>query len=225
MVYSFQRHRRVFPGLAVVRLPSGKFLREDDGRLFVVTQLALSLSDLPGFLTNGNTPQGIHTMLGTAVSRDEYIGPTTTLQLKLPFEAAPAEFTHGNRSDSAWTPEIYADLLPASWRNYFPITEAYDAGRAGRFDIIAHGTTIDPSFYRGEPFYPNTPSLGCLCAPERWSSVTGARVASEQQRLVDALARNGGTRGYVVVVELDDESRPIEPGDVLPEILRAEGGS
>jgi hypothetical protein len=38
---------------------------------------------------------------------------------------------------------------------------------------------------------------------------------SDQQRLVDALARAGGANGYYLVVEIDDAQRPVELKDVV----------
>ena len=103
-----------------------------------------------------------------------------------------------------------------------PVREAYFAGMAGRWDIIAHGTVIDPEYYAGEPCYPNTPSLGCLTAAERWSPESGERVASDQQALVDAMKGAGFDRGYVVVVEIDSVQSAVTLHDVLPFVTEAE---
>ena len=124
---------------------------------------------------------------GFDVSRLLYIGPTPNLQLQLPYEATPdAFFADSTLIDSSWNKELYASLLPASWRNYDGIYESFYAGEMGRSAVIMHGTTIDPEFYKAETYYPQTPSLGCLCSYEEWDS-SGYRISSNQQQIVNAL--------------------------------------
>ena len=86
---------------------------------------------------------------------------------------------------------------------------------AGRTEIIAHGTTINPAYYKGEPYYPLTPSLGCLCTKEIWNE-DGKRTISDQAELVNAVQLAGGANGYYVVIELNDEQRPVAMDDILP---------
>ena len=43
-------------GLAIVRDADGRFVRNVDGSLFNVAQYALARTNLPGTITNGNTP-------------------------------------------------------------------------------------------------------------------------------------------------------------------------
>jgi hypothetical protein len=226
VLFSVQRPDRRYPGLALVRDARGRFARTPGGTVFSVSQLALSANNLPGFLTNGNTPQGVHTMTGYDTSSSIFIGPTTNIQLYLPLEANAQRFFHRPAdADTVWSDSLYGTLLPPSWRSYMPVREAYFAGMAGRWDIIAHGTVIDPEYYAGEPCYPNTPSLGCLTAAEQWSAETGARVSSDQQALVDAMKGIGFERGYLVVVEVDSVESPVGLNDVLPFVAEAEARS
>jgi hypothetical protein len=223
VVFSLQRKNRRYSGLAIIRNADGKFQKINHSTYFSVPQLALSSSDLPGYLSNGDTPQGIFSVQGFGQSANVFIGPTPNVQLVLPFEVKPFEYFHtANMSDTVWTRERYESLLPASWRNYLPIHTAFYAGEAGRSEILAHGTTINPEFYRGEPFFPNTPTMGCLSASESWSAVNGKRIASDQQRLVDAMKKAGFKDGFLVVVELDDEQRAVTIADVLPMIISVE---
>jgi hypothetical protein len=223
-VFSFQRTDRRWPGLVVVRDASGRFFRNNDGSLFCVPQLALAASNLPGYLTNGNTPQGVLSMQGFLPVTNTFIGPTETIQLVLPFEApVQAYFHRPDTRDTVWTESLYARLLPESWREFTPAFEAFRAGRAGRTEIIAHGTTIDPEFYRGEPCYPNTPSQGCLTALEVWSSTTGKNCSSDQQALVDMLKKHQAGGGFFYVINLDDRGGPVALEEVQAEILWAEG--
>jgi hypothetical protein len=216
VVFSLQRKNRNYPGIALVRDKKGHFVKDDSGNFFAIPQLARSISNLPGYISNGNTPQGIFRMYGTAVSKSNFIGPTPNIQLTMPVEASLQHFINDSTiTDTAWTWQHYRNLLPGNWKNFAPVYEAYFAGRAGRTEIIAHGSTVDPAYYKGQSYYPLTPTLGCLCTMELWSGTDGKRMFSDQQRLVDALARAGGANGYYLVVEIDDAQRPVELKDVV----------
>ncbi|MFN4286093.1 MAG: hypothetical protein ACK4E8_09050 [Lacibacter sp.] len=81
--------------------------------------------------------------------------------------------------------------------------ESFEAGRIGRTEIIAHGTTIDPAFYKGQPYWPHTPSLGCLCSPEWWGD-NGLRERSVQEAWMQYI-RNGTVQPrWLLVVEVSD---------------------
>ncbi len=223
VVFSIQRLNRDHPGLTIIRAADGRFLRRDDGSLFSIPHLARSLSNLPGYLTNGNSPQGIMTILGVEGAESEFIGPTPVLNMALPGEVTPYRFFHNTAMpDTTWTPARYATLLPSGWRDYPPIFEAYWAGRAGRTEIIAHGTTIDTEFYRHQPYYPFTPSLGCLTALELWSGVDGRLVISDQRALIEAYRAAGGGPGFLVVVEKDDRQEPVTVREIVTDVLKAE---
>ena len=120
-------------GLALVRAADGRFVRDAAGQLFGSPQLALARTGLPGTITNGNTPQGVFTIVGAGTATNPNIGPTPYLHSKLPIEATPAEFEHAEAApDAAWSEAVYESFLPASWRAFLPIKEAWLAGRAGR---------------------------------------------------------------------------------------------
>ncbi|MDR3714346.1 MAG: hypothetical protein P4L51_16125 [Puia sp.] len=232
-VYSFQRWDRDYPGLAIVQNADGSFAKDAEGRLQVFEQLARSGSDLPCFISNGSTPQGIFRITGIGVSRNHFIGPTPNLQLIMPFEESwdhyfrPASVPpnsmppagHPGEDDSDFhfsgdTLLAYQSLLPPSWRTYTPMMEAWFAGKAGRTGIIAHGTTLDPEFFRDRPFYPLTPTEGCLCAEERWNPTTGHLLVSEQLNLVNAFNSTPGDTGYLFVIDVDDQRKPVSRAEV-----------
>ena len=217
VLFSFQRKNRDYAGLVMVRDSAGNFVKDNSGNLFAVPQLARSIFNLPGYLTYGNTPQGIFRLFGIDVSTNLFIGPTPNLQMTLPYETSLQHFMNDSSiTDTLWNKDWYIKLLPASWQNYFPIMQTYYAGKAGRNEIIAHGTTIDPAYYVGQPYYPHTPSLGCLCTKELWDAADGRRLSSNQQQLVAAIQQAGGANGYCIVVELNDEQRPVTTADILP---------
>ncbi len=211
ILFSFQRKNRNYPGIAMVREKDGRFTKDQTGNYFSVPQLARSMSNMPGYLTNGNTPQGIFRMTGLAISKSNFIGPTTNIQMIMPFEIPEGE----PDSVSEIFAKNYATLLPVSWQKYEPAYEVYFAGLAGRTEIIAHGTTVNPDYYSNQPYFPISPTQGCLCTKEIWSSADGRRIESDQQNLIDALVLAGGAKGYCVVIELDDQQKPVSLKELL----------
>ncbi len=132
----------------------------------------------------------------------------------MPYEATPdAFFADSSLTDSSWSKDLYAFLLPPSWKNYDGIYESFYAGAIGRTAVIMHGTTIDPEFYKAQTYYPQTPSLGCLCSYEAWDG-SGHRTSSNQQQIVDALNSVGSSSGYVVVIDIDDKKQGVEIDEV-----------
>jgi hypothetical protein len=222
VIYSLQRINRDYPGLLVIKKPDGKFLRDETGEIFSVPQLARAISDLPGYITNGNTPEGILSIQGTDASKNIFIGPTPNLQTVLPFEVKPSDYFHNELKDSIWNFELYNNPLPESWKDYLPIYESYYAGKAGRNEIISHGTTIDPNFYKNKTYFPFTPSMGCLTTKEIWSEETGRLIESDQLKLMNALSKFVELKGYLVVVNIDDKKSPVELSEVKNLILSAE---
>jgi hypothetical protein len=82
-------------------------------------------------------------------------------------------------------------------------------GKIGRSEIIAHGTTIDPGFFSGKPYYPISPTLGCLCAREIWDPVTGGLKESDQLKLANAFMHTSSSTGYMFVLNYFNKSRPL----------------
>lgn len=213
IIYSFQRWNRDYPGLAVVQYADGSFARDSAGRLQVFRQLARAASNLPYFITNGNTPQGIFSIQGTAISHNHLIGPTPNIQMILPFEA-DSLYWHGGYDSSGNALDNYLSLLPESWRGYQPVTEAFYAGKIGRSEIIAHGTTINPEYFSNMPYYPLTPTQGCLCAREIWNESNGTLADSEQFNLASAFTAKEGNTGYLIVINLDNQLKEVSAGEI-----------
>jgi len=217
LMYSIQRKNRDYPGLLIIRQKNGKFIADSSGTIFNIPQLARSITNLPFYLTNGNTPQGIFLMHGFDVSMSNFIGPTANIQLSMPVETSMQKFfSDSSISDTVWNIDYYKKLIPADLKNYLPLYYSYYAGLAGRTEIIAHGTTIDPNIYLNKPYFPLTPSQGCLCTKEIWN---GKRLESDQQKLVNALLKAGGANGYCVVIELDDKQSAVTLEDVHPFLM------
>ena len=216
VIYSLQRSNRDYAGLVIIRKPDGSFLKDSSGNYFYTSQLARAITNYPFYITNGNTPQGILRFNGFEVSRLLYIGPTQNLQMQLPFEDSPEIFfADSSFADTTWSSALYASLLPATWKSYAGIYETFYAGEMGRTAVIMHGTTIDPEFYKEQPYYPQTPSLGCLCSYEEWND-SGYRVHSNQQQIVNALNSIGSSNGYVVVIDINNEKKNVSIDEVKP---------
>jgi hypothetical protein len=214
LVFSFQRKNRNYPGLAMVRNMDGNFIKNTDGKYFTVGQLARSNSNMPGYISNGNTPQGIFRITGFDTSNNYFIGPTTNLQLGMPHEY-DGIVIDGKKIDTTWSLQDYKNLLPDNFKNYQPIYGTFYAGKAGRTEIIAHGTTIDIAYYKNSSFYPYTPTAGCLCTKEIWNNKTGILDTSDQLLLAKAVQNTGATKGYLIVVEIDDKKGSVILGDIL----------
>ena len=208
IIYSFQRWSRDYPGLAVIQNADGSFAKEADGRLLVFEQLARSASDLPYFITNGSTPQGIYSIQGTDVSHNKFIGPTPNIQLVMPNET-DSVFWHTTYDSTKDALTNYLYLLPEVWRSYLPVTESFFAGKAGRTEIIAHGTTIDPDYFKDKPYYPLTPTMGCLCAKETWNIFNGRFLQSEQFNLANTFLSTPGITGYLIVINIDNQLKSV----------------
>lgn len=222
VIFSLQRAGRLHMGLALVRAADGRFVRDAQGRILAIPQLALALNGLPGTITNGNTPQGLFTIRGAGTATNPWIGPTPYLHSKLPIEASVAEFLHAPDSEQTqvWSEAIYQMLLPTSWRA--AMSEAWLAGLAGRNDILIHGTTVNPENYRGASFYPGTPTAGCLATSEFWSDAEGRLTKSDQLNLVKAFSASGKDHGYLAVAEIDTGIGQITLEEVLQAVLDAE---
>ncbi|MBI9071047.1 MAG: hypothetical protein JEY94_05590 [Melioribacteraceae bacterium] len=214
IIYCLQRKNRDYEGLIIIRKSDRMFLRDKSGRIFSVPALARSVTNLPYYLTNGNTPQGIFSVLGLGNSSNVFIGPTSTIELGMPFEISPEDFFHSNSVKTKWDEVLYNNIIPVNLRKYSSLYESYFAGMAGRSEIIAHGSTINPEFYKTEIYYPNTPSLGCITLSELWDLKTGAREISNQNKLVNVLKELNLSDAFLILIEIDNKNAPIHLDEI-----------
>lgn len=222
IIYSLQRSNRRFPGLTIIKKPDGLFVRNEDSTIFYVKQLAYSTSNFPGYLSQGNTPQGILSIVGSYVSAKASIGPTASVISRIPFEVGTDIYYHNGNHSNSWNIEEYISLLPDSWQNYLPIKQAYFAGKTGRRLIVMHGSTDDLTFYENEPYYPLTPSKGCLTTTEIWDETSGKCIDSDQVKLMNAFYSTNQLKGFLVVVDIDDKQKPVTIEELLPVIKAIE---
>ncbi len=216
IIYSIQRNDRNYPGITIIKKPNGEFVKGDNDTIFYVKQLALSVTNLPGYLSQGNTPQGIFSVVGYYNSPTPSIGPTAAVLTRIPYEVPIKLWYHKTVSKSYWDIADYKNLLPKSWQNYLPIYESYFAGKTGRRKIVMHGSVDDLSFYDTLPYFPLTPSKGCLTTIEIWSDSTGKNIRSSQAKLINAFFSTGELRGFLVVININDKKEAVKIEDVLP---------
>lgn len=196
---SFQSTDRNKPGYLMIRLADGTWMKNEKGEELQFPQLARSISNLPFYLTNGNTPQGLYKLTGIDTSDNNWIGPTTNLQMILPFENNESDF-FGTAANYEW---FYKNLLGNQLRTYKGLWESYWAGEIGRTEIIAHGTTINPNYYQNQSYYPCTPSLGCLCSPESWDD-NGKLTNSVQAQWMELILSKKINPFWLIVAEVTD---------------------
>jgi hypothetical protein len=199
-LYSIQHQNRDKIGRVFIQNVDGKLARKE-GKVIVISQLARSATNLPVYITNGNTPIGVYRINNLSISDNLFIGPTKSFAAYLPFECLPALFF--NDSSKEFSLYNYLSFFPKEIRKNLSLQQSYWAGKAGRSEIYFHGTTIDQNLYIGKEFYGQTPSLGCLCTSEVWNN-EGKLISSDQQKLVDTWMRSGDEKGFAYVLELKD---------------------
>ncbi len=219
VIYTFLRHNRKIPGLTVVRKPNGEFVLNKDSSLFAIPQLGYSVTNLPYFLLDGNSPQGLYSFQGFYNSHKLTIGPTPALILRLPFETTPVKFSHGKLLSEEWNLEAYFSLLPKMVRKINPYAQTYFAGKLGRNKLVLHGSTDNPKYYSSESYFPLTPTTGCLSSVEIWDNTTGKIQRSDQLELVNAILRTGTRKGYLFLLELNDSQTPVSK-DEIKELIK-----
>ena len=213
-MYMFVRSNRDFSGQIIFRKRDGNFVRDSSGNVVTLPYFARSITNLPGYVTNGNSPQGIFAITGAYNSPAKLIGPTPRIRLFMPSEGENKQFYNGYKNSAKLSDSVlYSLLLPESWRNYSPVYESYYAGKAGRFDIVMHGTTVDQRYYKNEVFYPNVPTHGCLSGIEKWDD-KGYLIFSNQEKLLDIYNSLGNPKGYLYLIELDDQEKDVTPEEV-----------
>ncbi|MCF8241528.1 MAG: hypothetical protein K9J16_09080 [Melioribacteraceae bacterium] len=216
IIYSIFREDRTIPGLTIIKKPDGKFVKDTDGNIFNIPQLALSVTNLPGYMRTGNTPTGIFSIVGYYITPTEEIGPTPIILTRIPFEKTPDIFFHKQNKNKIWTIDDYKNLLPDEFQDEKMFYESYYAGKYGRGLIIMHGSVDDPHFYKDQSYYPLTPSKGCITSIELWSDKNGDCIESDQAELASAFFSTGQLKGFLIVFEIDDKTDPVTIDEILP---------
>jgi hypothetical protein len=199
-LYSIQHKDRNKTGKVFVQSEKGSIVKEN-GQQVLINQLARSATNLPMYITNGNTPVGLFKIDSLHKSENLFIGPTLSFVTFLPFECEASAFF--SEPTTEYTLEKYLSFFPKDLRSNTLVQQTFWAGKAGRTEIHFHGTTIDQNIYLGKEFYPQTPSMGCLCANETWDN-EGNLIESSQQKLVNTWLVTSNEKGYAYVLELKE---------------------
>ncbi len=199
ILYSLQHEDRDQVGKAIIQYENGTFAKNGK-QLWSTDQLARSITNMPMYISNGNTPTGLYRIDTLQSSTNLFIGPTPTFVSYLPFEADVEIFFDGKQHE--YSLENYLSFFPQAWHSNTLLQQAYWAGKAGRSEIHFHGTTIDPRLYIRKPYYSQTPSMGCLSTREIWDS-NGNLTSSDQQTLVDKWQATPSQKGYAYVLEIE----------------------
>jgi len=215
IIYTLQRKNRIYPGITIIKMPNGEFVKGKNDSIFYVKQLALSVTNLPGYLSQGNTPQGIFSVVGFYNSPTPSLGPTAAVLTRIPFEV-PTKLWYHSTVTNNWNINDYKNILPNSWKDFLPIYESYYAGLTGRRKIVMHGSVDDLSFYDSLSYAPLTPSKGCLTTTELWSETDGYNIKSDQVKLMNAFFSTKQLYGFLVVIDIDDKNEPVTIDEILP---------
>ncbi|MFN3927058.1 MAG: hypothetical protein ACK4QL_06995 [Pseudanabaenaceae cyanobacterium] len=208
MLYVFCRSDRQQLCFTLLKDKNGKFVRSGE-QLWSVPLLLQSLYSLEWNFYNGRTPQGIYRIEGIIPQPDDKFfrayGQFPLIKLFLPFETGVKYFLSGQEGAFRGNLAEYQQLLPVSWRNYFPIQQSYWAGKLGRSLFRIHGSGEDPNYF--QRLHPDrrewNPTLGCLASLEIYDS-EGNLVQADMPKILGALAEHGNPEitGYVVVIEV-----------------------
>jgi hypothetical protein len=219
---------------AVVKDRNGEFVRHD-GKLWSVPLLLRSIHGLGWNFVRGKTPQGIFRIEGVVPQPDNEFfrayGQFSLVKLFVPFEPGATQFLPGKTGAFDGNLNTYQNLLPPSWRSYFPIQQSYWAGKIGRSHFRIHGTGESPDFFSGKIENPDAhnwnPTIGCLSALELYNE-KGQLVQADMPKILNTLQGLGGKNfaGYLIVVTVPgDSTAPLSLTEIETAILQVGRGN
>ncbi len=208
-IFMFCRENRLYPCLMVMKNIHGEVVRNSDGTIWTHKSLASSARGLPSYSKNGNTPTGVYTIDSVMPVADQQISYGKFRRMIL-------NFIPKSNNES-----LLKSLLPASSHNkdwWKSSTTARDIGR-NLFRI--HGTlkiNTDPTV----PYYPFMRTSGCIAQRENtYDGVT----YQDQRDLLDSImagmdlvpnyANELNVKGFLYLIEIDDQNAPVEATDLL----------
>jgi hypothetical protein len=207
-LFLFCRKDRRYPCLFVMKDIFDLAVRNDDQTLWSLPALAKSRRNLPYNITNGYTPQGVH-----------------TLDSVMPQANRQQAFGKWRRVILNWIPSTQGDantleFLPTSSHNSLWWKEASVARDVGRKWLRIHGTGNRNS-NRKTTYYPHVPSAGCITTREmKYDGVDyrDQRIILDQMmsamQLGPVYANETLIKGVIYVVELDDKKKKVTVEDL-----------
>lgn len=202
-VYLFCRHDRSYPCLFVMRDIFDNEVRNDDGSLWGLPALAKSRRNLPYNITNGFTPQGVH-----------------TLDSVMPEANRQQAFGKWRRVKLNWVPKSKSEV---NTKEFLPLSahaktwwhQANVARDVGRKWLRIHGTG-NRNTDRNSTFYPHVPSAGCITTKEmKYDGIDykDQRIILDtmmnSMQLAPVFANEVEIKGVIYVVELDDKKEKV----------------
>jgi hypothetical protein len=214
---------------AVLKDRNGEFVRQG-GQLWSVPLLLRSIHGLRWNFIRGQTPQGIFRVEGVVPQPDDEFfrayGQFSLVNLFAPLEDGAKQFLPGRAGAFTGNLTTYQNLLPPSWRSYFPIQQSYWAGKIGRSEFRIHGTGEAPDFFSGKMENPDAynwnPTIGCLSALELYNE-QGQLIQADMPKILNALQMVGGKNfaGYLIVVNVPGEAKaPVSLAEIETAIGR-----
>lgn len=207
-LYMFCRSNRHYPCLMLMRGSDHKPIRQADGTLWTQPALADSANDLPSYQRNGSTPAGIHTLDGVMPTANNHPAYGKYRRIILRFiPASPDEALHKTL--------LPPTSLTSTWWHADVV-----ARKLGRDSLRIHGTgriNDDPN----SPWYPLTPTLGCVSKLENtYDGVT----YRHQRELLDTIltamklpatyAKQPAIKGLLYLIELNSDTRSVTLSDL-----------
>lgn len=199
-LFLFCRKNRNYPCRFVMKDRYDSLERNEDGSLWSLPALAKSASNRPFNITNGQTPQGVHTI--------DSVMPEANRQLA---------FGKFRRLILNWVPsdELTKELLPESAQDKSWWAQASIARDNGRKWLRVHGTgriNEDPQ----SSYYPHRPTSGCISTRE---GEYPEETYIDQRKLLDRAMkamRMGPVfenevriKGVLYVIELDEKNERV----------------
>lgn len=197
------------------RYPCRLLLKDDNGELvtvnnqvFTIPVLAKSSRDLPSNITNGQTPQGIHSIDGVMPEANRQTAFGKFRRVILSF--LPAKSLNDENTK---------EFLPISQHEKLWWKKASLARDVDRSSLRIHGT--GNVSHDDRAYYPHVSTAGCISTREgTYNSVT----YNDQRILLDALMRANfldvnysnemKIKGTLTLIELDNLKEPVRVEDI-----------
>ncbi len=207
-LFLFCRKDRRYPCLFVMKDIFDTPVRLDDQTLWSLPALAHSRRLLPYNVTNGYTPQGVH-----------------TLDSVMPIANKPKAYGMWRRVILNWIPASGGDansleFLPEISKDKLWWQEASIARDIGRKWLRIHGTG-DRNDNKKSTYYPHVPTSGCISTREmQYDEIEykDQRIILDQMmtsmQLGPVYANETLIKGVLYVVELDDSKRKVTLADL-----------
>lgn len=171
-VFAILKENRKEPGVLIIRLASGQFMRNKDGGVWSIPILGLSGRGLPFHHSNGQTPTGVFTIDSVMPEANKNFEFGKFRRLIVNFIPPSDQETNllkylpkNHHAKNWWKPSLLGRIL-------------------GRSLLRIHGTG-DTNLNPFSSYFPFVPTSGCLATNE--ARFFGFRPKADQRLLLDAL--------------------------------------